>query len=78
MNSLILAFVAISMNEQSEPKNDDAAEVAKTMAPRWLSGGRKDVPLEDNPTAIAYTEFLRRLSSIFLREQKDRSTKRSK
>ena len=66
------------MNEQSETQEDDNAAVAKTLAPLWLSGGRKDVPLEDNPTAIAYTEFLRRLSSIFLREQKDRSTKRGK
>ena len=78
MNSLILALVDIRMNEQSETQEDDNAAVAKTLAPRWLSGGRKDVPLEDNPTAIAYTEFLRRLSSIFLREQKDRSTKRGK
>lgn len=66
------------MSEQSVPQEDDDVAVAKTMAPRWLSGGRKDVPLEDNPTAIAYTEFLRRLSSIFLKEQKDRSTKRGK
>lgn len=66
------------MNETSESQEDENAAIAKATAPRWLSGGRKDVQLEDNPTAIAYSEFLRRLSSIFLREQKDRSTKRGK
>lgn len=63
------------MDKPPSPHDDNVAAVAKETAPRWLSGGRKDVPLEDNPTALAYAAFLRRLSSIFLKEQKDRSTK---
>lgn len=53
---------------------DETAEraAAPEMAPRWLSGGRDDVKLEDNPAALAYAAFLRSLSAIFLREQKDR------
>ena len=39
-------------------------------APLWLSGGKKNVPLRDNPTAIVYEQFLDRLSSIFLKNQR--------
>ncbi len=53
-----------------DDKSNSAA--APEMAPRWLSGGRNDVKLEDNPAALAYAAFLRSLSAIFLREQKDR------
>jgi len=66
------------MTKAPPPPDDDDAGTAKATAPRWLSGGRKDVPLDDNPTALAYAAFLRKLSSIFLKEQKDRSTKRDK
>jgi hypothetical protein len=52
-------------------REGDAAELEE-MAPRWLSGGRGDVRLADNPTALAYNAFVRRLSSLFLREQKRR------
>ena len=38
----------------------------RELAPRWLSGGRDDVPLRDNPTAIVYVRFLERLSEIFI------------
>lgn len=54
-----------------ERKQEKAAAASTPqMAPRWLSGGRADVRLEDNPAALAYGAFLRSLSSIFLQEQK--------
>lgn len=63
------------MDKPKETSQRDANASEAEMAPRWLSGGRKDVRLEDNPTALAYAEFLRRLSSIFLKERKNRTEK---
>lgn len=51
--------------------SDSGAEIKNggDYAPRWLSGGRNDVLVKDNPTAIAYYRFVERVSAIFLNEQ---------
>jgi hypothetical protein len=53
-------------------RREGCAATQEEMAPRWLSGGRSDVRLADNPTAIAYTLFIKRLGALFLKEQKKR------
>lgn len=67
----IFAFPGLGacMTESKTTKNsvyDQALKQEKTIAPRWLSGGKKNVPLEDNPTALVYFGFLERLSEIFI------------
>lgn len=66
------------MDEPRDSGQPEESALEKETAPRWLSGGRKDVPLEDNPTALAYAAFLKKLSSIFLKEQKDQTKKHGK
>lgn len=56
--------------EGGSDRREGCATVPEEMAPRWLSGGRSDVRLADNPTAIAYTIFIRKLGALFLKEQK--------
>ncbi len=55
-------------------RREGYAAAQEEMAPRWLSGGRSDVRLADNPTAIAYSIFIKKLGALFLKEQKERKS----
>lgn len=59
-------------SEDTSDRREDISTTQEEMAPRWLSGGRGDVRLADNPTALAYSWFSRKLASLFLKEQRKR------
>lgn len=64
--------LGIMSDSGESDRREDSAAAPVEMAPRWLSGGRSDVPLADNPTAIAYLVFVKKLGALFLKEQKAR------
>lgn len=69
--------LGLMIEESDSDRREGDAEAQEEMAPRWLSGGRGDVRLADNPTALAYNAFVKRLSSMFLNEQKRRQDRAS-
>jgi hypothetical protein len=64
-------------SEDTGDRREGSAASQEEMAPRWLSGGRSDVRLADNPTALAYAWFTQKLASMFLKEQRKRQKNES-